>query len=111
MDTAKWPKNRTESQQRNPKDLTYFDKSKKKWIVGECLYYPVRLALATTVFKSQGLTLEKIQIDLRNDFFGFPAMAYVALSRCKTARGLRLVGSWELLARRCQVDPKCKRFQ
>jgi ATP-dependent exoDNAse (exonuclease V) alpha subunit len=109
--SEKWPKNRTESQQQNSKDLTYFDKSKKRWVVGECLYYPVRLAWATTVFKSQGLTLEKIQIDLRNDFFGFPAMAYVALSRCKTAGGLHLVGSWNLLAGRCRADPKCERFQ
>ena len=54
---------------------------------------PVRLAWATTVHKSQGLTLDKVQIDIQDPFFGSPNLAYVALSRCRTPEGMTLVGT------------------
>ena len=63
------------------------------WITGWIRYLPVRLAYATTVHKSQGLSLDAIQLDLTPGFLGAPAMMYVALSRCRTAGGLVLVGS------------------
>lgn len=88
----------------------YFDYEEGKWITGEITYYPLRIAYATTVHKSQGLTLDKVQIDFINQFFGQPSMAYVALSRVRTAEGLRLVGSARLLAERCNVSKKVVRF-
>jgi ATP-dependent exoDNAse (exonuclease V) alpha subunit len=65
---------------------------------------------ASTVHKSQGLSLDAVQINLTNAFFGSPAMAYVALSRCRTAEGLRIIGDKATLARRIKTDPKVLRF-
>ncbi len=78
--------------------------------VGAIKYYPLRLAYATTVHKSQGLTLDKCQIDCRDHFFGNPGMAYVALSRCRTPEGLVVVGTPEKLAERIKIEPKVKRW-
>jgi ATP-dependent DNA helicase PIF1 len=78
------------------------------WVRGEVEYFPVRLAWASTIHKSQGLTLDRVQIDMRAHFFGAPAMAYVSLSRCKSPEGLRLVGSMDDLAGKCNVDPKVR---
>lgn len=88
----------------------YFDYENGKWIVGEIFYFPLRIAYASTCHKSQGLTLDKVQIDFVNQFFGSPSMAYVALSRCKTAEGMRLVGSPRLLEERINVSRKVVRF-
>jgi ATP-dependent DNA helicase PIF1 len=78
--------------------------------VGAIRYYPIRLAYATTVHKSQGLTLDTCQIDCRDQFFGNPSMAYVALSRCRTPEGLVVVGTPEKLADRIKLEPKVRRF-
>jgi len=102
-----WPRSRQDSHARSPEDLTYFDSKEKRWVLGECLFYPLRLAWATTVHKSQGLTLDKVQIDLSHNFFGSPGMAYVALSRSRTPEGLRLVGTRDLLASRARLDRRC----
>ena len=78
--------------------------------VGAIKYYPLRLAYATTVHKSQGLTLDRCQIDCRDHFFGNPSMAYVALSRCRTPQGLTIVGTPEKLAERIKIEPKVRRW-
>lgn len=78
--------------------------------VGAIQYYPLRLAYATTVHKSQGLTLDTCQIDCRDIFFGSPQMAYVALSRCRTAEGLTIVGDPLKLEQRIRLEPKVKRW-
>lgn len=88
----------------------FFDYAEGRWVIGEIYYFPLRIAYASTVHKSQGLTLDRVQIDFINQFFGQPSMAYVALSRCKTAEGLRLVGSPKLLEERCNVSRKVMRF-
>lgn len=50
--------------------------------------YPIRLAWAITIHKSQGLTFERAIIDARNSFAH--GQTYVALSRCKTLEGMVL---------------------
>lgn len=76
-----------------------------KWeIVGWVQYMPLRVAYATTVHKAQGLSLDKVQINFRDRFFQTPGMAYVGLSRARTAAGLRLVGSAATFIERCTVD-------
>jgi ATP-dependent DNA helicase PIF1 len=80
------------------------------WNVGGVKFYPLRAAYATTVHKSQGLTIDRAQIDIRDPFFGSPSMAYVALSRVRTPEGLTLVGSPETLASRVKVDEKVRRW-
>jgi ATP-dependent DNA helicase PIF1 len=87
-----------------------WDVDKGRWIVGAVTYVPLRLAYATTVHKSQGLTLDRIMVDLRHSFLGSPAMTYVACSRCRTADGLHVVGDPQLVERRCKTDPLVARW-
>jgi ATP-dependent DNA helicase PIF1 len=75
-------------------------------IVGQVTYVPLRVAYATTVHKSQGLSLDLVQIDLRDHFFASPGMLFVALSRARTAEGLRLVGNVDTFVQRCTVNRK-----
>lgn len=78
------------------------------YVEGQVEFYPVRLAYASTVHKCQGLSLDKVQIDFRDWTMKNPAMTYVSLSRCRTAEGLRLVGSRERLAEHCKIDQRIK---
>lgn len=57
-------------------------------ILGSFLQYPLRLAWAITIHKSQGLTFEKAIIDAGEAFA--PGQVYVALSRCTTLSGIVL---------------------
>ncbi|MCD4791828.1 MAG: helix-turn-helix domain-containing protein [Bacteroidales bacterium] len=56
--------------------------------IGSFTQYPLRLAWAITIHKSQGLTFEKAVIDASAAFAH--GQTYVALSRCKTLKGLVL---------------------
>jgi hypothetical protein len=57
--------------------------------VGSFRQYPVRLAFAVTIHKSQGKTFEKVVIDVGRGTFAHGQM-YVALSRCTTLEGIVL---------------------
>lgn len=63
-------------------------------VVGEFSQYPIKLAWAITVHKSQGLTFEKAVIDVGQAFA--PGQVYVALSRLTSLSGLIL---------RTKIDP------
>jgi hypothetical protein len=82
-----------------------------RWeIVGAIEYLPLRVAYASTVHKSQGLSLDRVQINIRDAFFKQSGMMYVALSRARTAAGLRLVGSPGSIIERCTTDPRLARW-
>ncbi len=56
----------------------------------EILQYPLRHAWTITVHKSQGMSLDAIEVDLSKSFE--PGMGYVALSRVRTMDGLTILG-------------------
>lgn len=84
----------------------FWDDYARRYVLGQVKYYPLRLAYAATVHKTQGLSLDKVQMNVTDGFFGAPAMTYVALSRARTPEGLRIVGGSDLFAKRVKCDPE-----
>lgn len=74
-------------------------------VVASMVQFPLTLAYATTIHKSQGATLDDIWCDL--GALWEPGQAYVALSRLRSSEGLNLL-RWN--PRSVLVDPAVEKF-
>lgn len=87
-----------------------YDEKKQKMkeeVVSSFTQYPLRLAWAITVHKSQGQTLERVVFDIERGAFAH-GQTYVALSRCSSFEGLFL--KKPIRARDIIVDPRISEF-
>ena len=64
------------------------EKNIQEEVLGSFEQYPIRLAWAVTIHKSQGLTFDRLIVDAGKSFAS--GQVYVALSRCRTLEGMVL---------------------
>lgn len=75
-------------------------------LLGTFMQYPLRLAWAITIHKSQGLTFDKVIIDAASAFAS--GQVYVALSRCRSLDGIILTS--QIAPSSLYVDPQIVRY-
>ena len=70
------------------------------------IQYPLKLAYAITIHKSQGMTLDCVETDIGNSIFEY-GQVYVVLSRVKSLDGLRIK---KFSSKKIKIHPKVKNF-
>ncbi|MFH1253368.1 MAG: AAA family ATPase [Candidatus Uhrbacteria bacterium] len=84
-----------------------FTRTLERHKLGSFSQIPLRLAWAVTIHKSQGKTFDRVAIDLGRGAFA-AGQVYVALSRCRTLRGIFL--KQPLQARHLILDYRVMKF-
>lgn len=87
-----------------------YDEQEKRVIeqeIGRFTQFPIKAAWALTVHKSQGLTFNKVAVDLGHGAFS-AGQTYVALSRCRSLEGLSFRSP--MSSRDVIVNPKAVQF-
>lgn len=75
-------------------------------ILGSYTQYPLKLAYAITIHKSQGMTFQKVNIDVSTAFA--EGQVYVALSRARSIEGITLLNPVQPY--RIKVNPRVVQF-
>lgn len=88
-------------------EYDYAEDKIKTAATGLYTQYPLMLAWAVTIHKSQGKTLENVRVDLGNGAFA-SGQVYVALSRCRSLKDLSLIRPIDMREVKC--DERIKRF-
>lgn len=88
-------------------EYDYAEDKIKTVVSGRYIQYPLMLAWAITIHKSQGKTLEKVCVDLGDGAFA-SGQVYVALSRCRSLADLSLARPIYISEVKC--DERIKRF-
>lgn len=76
-------------------------------IIGTYTQFPLKLAWAVTIHKAQGLTFDRVMIDMGSGAFA-SGQLYVALSRCRTLEGIKLKQKIRLSD--AKLDERVKEF-
>lgn len=80
---------KTETWENTRYTINRTDEKLQQEVLGTFSQYPLRLAWAITIHKSQGLTFDKVMIDAAASFSS--GQVYVALSRCTSLDGIVLI--------------------
>lgn len=76
-------------------------------VVGAYSQYPIKLAWAITIHKSQGMTFDRMHLDLTRGTFA-PGQAYVAISRMRSLEGLTLSNA--IMPHHITLSPEVRAF-
>jgi ATP-dependent DNA helicase PIF1 len=90
--------------------VVYEDPLHNGWVVGELRYMPIKIGYALTVHKAQGLSLDRVQLDVRSIMAGKDSLVYVGMSRVRTPEGLVIVGNPSVLAKRICTNHEVKEW-
>lgn len=76
-------------------------------VIGAYSQYPIKLAWAITIHKSQGMTFDRMHLDLTRGTFA-PGQAYVAISRMRSLEGLTLSNA--IMPHHITLNPEVRAF-